>query len=728
MNIKHLLTAALVCTATLATAQLKVGNNPTSINANSVLEAESTNKGLLLPRVALTGTANVAPLAAHVAGMTVYNTATAGNVTPGYYYNTGAAWVRLAGEGAASTEPWFNVATNAAATANTQNIYQLGNVGVGTATPNAPLQLSNALANRKIVLFEGANNDHEYFGFGLNANTLRYQTQGIGAAHRFYTATSSSASTELMSVLGNGNVGIGVTAPNAPLQISNNSGLNNRKIVLFEDVNNEHQFYGFGINNSTLRYQISAPGASHVFMTGNGSGASIELMRILGTGNVGIGVNAPIRPLDVQGSMQLRNPNNAGAPLVFQPGGTATNSRLFVANGAIELQSNEGTATTPIIKVNHNGADRMTILANGNVGVGITAPNAPLQISNVINNRKIVLFEDANNEHQFYGFGINSAALRYQISAPGASHVFMTGNGSGASTELMRILGTGNVGIGVNAPIRPLDVQGTMQLRNPNNAGAPLVFQPGGTATNSRLFVANGAIELQSNEVTATTPIIKVINGGADKMTILANGNVSIGSTTPRAKLSVEGGHISVASGSNFPIDANMFAMGWNGINIGAGEVDLANYSGTGAGQSFRFHRIGGTGIASNVTVISTIDAAGNYAVVSDARVKSNIQGIGYGLKQILALNPVSYNRHITPKLENGRVTYTDKGVVNVGFLAQEVYKVIPEAAIKPADDKKELWGVIPSEMIPVLVKAIQEQQVQIEELKAQIKSLINKK
>lgn len=74
-------------------AQVKIGDNPTTINANSMLEVESTSKGLLLPRLPLTQTTNPSPLNAHVAGMTVYNTATANDVLPGFYYNDGTKWV-----------------------------------------------------------------------------------------------------------------------------------------------------------------------------------------------------------------------------------------------------------------------------------------------------------------------------------------------------------------------------------------------------------------------------------------------------------------------------------------------------------------------------------------------------------------------------------------------------------------------------------------------------------
>ena len=112
-------------------AQLKVGNNATSINSNANIQVESnsanqfvitkdngnvgvgtvspnvnaqleissTNKGLLLPRVALSATNIASPLTSHVLGMVVYNTATAGSgstaVSPGFYTNDGTKWDRM---------------------------------------------------------------------------------------------------------------------------------------------------------------------------------------------------------------------------------------------------------------------------------------------------------------------------------------------------------------------------------------------------------------------------------------------------------------------------------------------------------------------------------------------------------------------------------------------------------------------------------------------------------
>lgn len=67
-------------------------------DGSAMLDIKSTNKGLLIPRIALTGTNLAAPVTSPDTSLLVYNTATAGtspnNVTPGFYYWDGAKWVR----------------------------------------------------------------------------------------------------------------------------------------------------------------------------------------------------------------------------------------------------------------------------------------------------------------------------------------------------------------------------------------------------------------------------------------------------------------------------------------------------------------------------------------------------------------------------------------------------------------------------------------------------------
>lgn len=92
------LVAAMLLASANLFAQVKIGNNPTVINPNAVLDVESATKGILFPRMALTATTNPSPLSAHVEGMQVYNTVTSSDVDPGIYYNDGTRWIRLGAE------------------------------------------------------------------------------------------------------------------------------------------------------------------------------------------------------------------------------------------------------------------------------------------------------------------------------------------------------------------------------------------------------------------------------------------------------------------------------------------------------------------------------------------------------------------------------------------------------------------------------------------------------
>lgn len=92
---KKIFVALVLIAGLSASAQIKIGANPTMINAGSLLELESSTKGLKFPEVALTDTALWAPLTGiQVMGMTVYNTAIAVGLTPGLYTNNGTIWVK----------------------------------------------------------------------------------------------------------------------------------------------------------------------------------------------------------------------------------------------------------------------------------------------------------------------------------------------------------------------------------------------------------------------------------------------------------------------------------------------------------------------------------------------------------------------------------------------------------------------------------------------------------
>lgn len=107
---------------------------------------------------------------------------------------------------------------------------------------------------------------------------------------------------------------------------------------------------------------------------------------------------------------------------------------------------------------NTNGTssnELVRITGEGFVGIGTNTPTAPLEIFTGAANRKIVLSSGiAYSDHSFTGFGSNGSDLRYQVVSPLADHVFYSSNSGGFnSTELMRIKGNGDVGIGADYPL-----------------------------------------------------------------------------------------------------------------------------------------------------------------------------------------------------------------------------------------------------------------------------------
>jgi hypothetical protein len=89
-----LLCAGIVFIASTAYSQVKIGNNPNTIDANSLLELESTSKGFLAPRVQLNDINSVSPLTAPVpAGMIVYSSG--GTLTDGFYFWSSTKWLAV---------------------------------------------------------------------------------------------------------------------------------------------------------------------------------------------------------------------------------------------------------------------------------------------------------------------------------------------------------------------------------------------------------------------------------------------------------------------------------------------------------------------------------------------------------------------------------------------------------------------------------------------------------
>ncbi|MBN2766388.1 MAG: tail fiber domain-containing protein [Paludibacteraceae bacterium] len=208
------------------------------------------------------------------------------------------------------------------------------------------------------------------------------------------------------------------------------------------------------------------------------------------------------------------------------------------------------------------------------------------------------------------------------------------------------------------------------------------------------------------------------------------SGNVGIGVTSPSAKLHLTAG----AGNAAIKIDNTSyleFGAGISGKEGNAGKiayqlytVDALDIIGAGtdglSNRKIKFWAEGGSYFNGYINVTGGAYCNGTAWVdASDARLKRDIQSMTkYGLKQILELQPVTYY-FISDSTNHPEV----------GFIAQDVQKIIPEVVRGTEGDieKGETLGLSYGNLVPVLTKAIQEQQKQIDELKALVEKLMQK-
>ena len=312
----------------------------------------------------------------------------------------------------------------------------LGNAGTNTVTnfigttdaTDLNFRTNNVRSGRIDIAGNSA-----YFGFNAGPATgVGSGNTGIGY-HALNTVTTG----------GDGNTAIGYLA-----SLSNSTGFFNTAVGGASQMGNTT-----GNNNTSLGYQAlrnNVTGGNNVAIGSSALGANTGATG----GNAIVGASAGVS--NTSGSnntmlgTQTGNSNLTGSGNVFLGYRAGYNelgsNKLYIANTNVGAPLIYGDFTT------------------NNIGLGVTTANAPLQFSNNITGRKIVLWEGANNDHQVYGFGLNSNVLRYQVDAAVADHVFYSGINATSSLELMRITGGGNVGIGTSAPSTRLHVAGGVRF------------------------------------------------------------------------------------------------------------------------------------------------------------------------------------------------------------------------------------------------------------------------
>mgnify|MGYP006151389397 FL=1 len=476
-----------------------------------------------------------------------------------------------------------------------------------------------------------------------------------------------------------------------------------------------------------------------VFNTFSGGSNFSERMRITSNGSVGINNSNPLADLDIrakdgtvntelnisagyedkQAILNLTTPfwlteNVKKTAIIAQ--GISSHSRAdlhFVLNSEVTNTTNYtiGTDTKMIIK------------NSGNVGIGTITPTQRLHvvggalISGLSGTGSRMVVADATGV-------LSTQAL------PASSNIY-TSDGT--------LTGTRTVSLGTNNLIfKP-------------SASSGMTFSSGNTAANNRIFMPSDGLEIQSNDATGTKAILSVFNNNAERFRVNNNGFVGIGTTTPNLGLVVNGGALPAArfemnGNTNFGqvleigttlttgTDDPKFVFNYRGgtkywsLGGGVGGSSLGDFNIVEGANGSGINRfvvkaggnigIGTTSPGYTLHVNGSVAGTSAYFNLSDARLKTNIQPLANSLEKVKQLNGVTFDWNQTADVSK---KLDDKS--HIGFIAQEVEKILPQV-VNTASDEQKTKSVAYSDIIPVLVEAIKELSSKNEALQKQVSEL----
>jgi hypothetical protein len=505
---------------------------------------------------------------------------------------------------------------------------------------------------------------------GGGYNNLNFASTSTGNTYTFPNATGTIALTSDLSsylpltggtLTGALNInlasgtGINVAADN--VVIRSNTGVGSPRQLVFS----------MGGSSSTF-LDAKGYGANYItdfgIRTYNSSGTAFNVFYGTSAGLVGIGTTAPLSKLHVTGT---------GTVVRFgEESGTTGKQLLFGIDGS--------TGTSEIQSVWQGTANTTLALnpAGGNVAIGASTAASKLTITGsdsgtapiylALNNTAGGTGVGGGMQIQSNGtsvasldWGYDGSVFNSNLSAFG-NLVFKT-NGS---SERMRITSSGNVGIGTSSPSDKLTVSGRLNLQGLNQNSIWFNQNAGGTSTGflvGRSFTSSDTQDFFIYDVAAAVP----------RLTISSGGQLFVGGTLGL------GGRIVV------------FNDGTTGVNIMDSSAN---------GQLMQFNNSGAVSIGS----ITTNGSSTSFNTTSDHRLKED-------LKEIKGLEKIGKIKVYDFKWKNSDDRMD-------GVIAHELAEVIPYA-VNGKKDGEQMQGVDYSKIVPILVKAIQEQQAQIEQLKA---------
>lgn len=634
--------AVLLMLAVTTTAQVKVGNNPTTILPGSLQEWETTNKALTLPRLT---TVQMNSIISPVNGMFIYNTTT----QCVYQYKSGK-WRSLCEPDCGAVD-FTGTNPNTGGTVFTPNtpmsdcsVYMGDDGSVWEWDPVSNTYITKVNPQMTEWYLEGTTNDalgnktrqiRRYNSIAIGnkswapgSNSIAYGSFDTAAANYTLAGGTLSVASGVNSVaLGNGAKSSGLASIAQGFQ-STASG-------------SYSQAFGFKSYAATI-YSMAA-GLSDTATGANGSWAIGYQNKATGDRSVALGLNTIASGL---GSTTTGSQTNASSDYTTAMGyRSSAENKYAVAIGHSDTASGTGLGATAIGYQCKATGNRATAIGNANIASGAFSFSA----------------------------GSNSIS---------------SGQWSVALGSLDTASGTGTIALGVN-----------------NNASGNNAIAIG----NANL--ASGTTSVALGEQCGSLNVYAGTWGYQDTAVGIGTGAWAIGN---RCKAL---GETSFAIGRNL---ASSHISSWvigNGTLISpltstANEQLTAGFNG---GYIFYTNAPYTTGV--------TLAAGGSaWASVSDIRSKNSITNIGYGLKTVMELQPTQYK-------------YNGSNRLSLGFIAQDVKKLMPEVVEQTSmGPNKDYLAIKYTEMIPVLTKAIQEQQQiinnqqkQIEELRQLVRTVLHK-
>lgn len=280
--------------------------------------------------------------------------------------------------------PHFNIRLDD--TGNVLTIRDGGNVGIGTTSPGAKLDVAGT-----------SRSDLHIFRSNQSAPTA----DAFIFRPADNTVALGTANTERVRIDSSGNVGIGTTSPVSELQVNGDIALANNGVI------GQGSIYGNTGNSSFSTLKLYDASTGHTVLNNQSydikfNTAGGTKMVIQNAGNIGIGTTSPAEKLQVEGNIKL--PSTSGNGLFFVSGsapsglswysqpGTSDGPQLISYGSAhVIIDSDNNDADTRFFTIRKNGTnyanstELLRVTESGNVGIGTTAPQQALHIKGATN-------------------------------------------------------------------------------------------------------------------------------------------------------------------------------------------------------------------------------------------------------------------------------------------------------------------------------------------------------